>query len=75
MAVDHVLVQRFKTKENLINTYKCYKASKFLYKNDLATSLFWHETNFERFSLKSVNIEGVFRDQSNISDEILSKDS
>ena len=40
MTVDHVLVQRFKTKELLIKTYKCYKACKFLYKNDLATSLF-----------------------------------
>ena len=40
MTEDHVLVQRFKTKELLIKTCKCYKASKFLYKNDLATSLF-----------------------------------
>ena len=37
----------------------------------LAKSLFWHETNFERFSPKSLNIGSVFRTQSNASDEIL----
>ena len=37
----------------------------------LAKSLFWHETNFERFYLKGLNIGGVFRTQSKISDEIL----
>ena len=50
--------------------YKSYKASKFLWKNDLAKSLFWHETNFESFSLKSLNIRGIIRTQSNISDGI-----
>ena len=39
----------------------------------LFKSLFWHETNFERFSLKSLNIGDVFRTQSKISDEILSR--
>ena len=39
----------------------------------LAKSLFWHETNFERFCLKSLNIGDVFRIQSKISDEILSR--
>ena len=41
--------------------------SKFLWENDLAKSLFYHETNFESCSLKSLNIRGVFRTQSNIS--------
>ena len=50
----------------LTKTYKCYKASKLLLKNDLAKSLFWHT-----FSFKSLNIGGVFRTQSNISDEII----
>ena len=33
-------------------------------------SLFWHESNFETFSLKSLKIRGVFRTQLGISDEI-----
>ena len=46
MTVERVLVQRFKKKEMgekkqlLIRTCKCYKASKFLQKNDLPKSLF-----------------------------------
>ena len=32
-------------KKLLTNTYKCYKASKFLSKNDLATFSIWHEKN------------------------------
>ena len=46
MTLEQVLVQRFKKKEMdkkkelLTNTSKCYKASKFLYKNDLAKCLF-----------------------------------
>ena len=39
----------------------------------LAKSLFWDETNFERCSPKSLNIGDVFRTQSKISDEILSR--
>ena len=39
----------------------------------LAKSLFWQETNFERFSLKSLTIGDVFRTQSKIFDEILSR--
>ena len=35
----------------------------------LAMSLFSHETNFKRFSLKSLNIGDVFRTQSKISDK------
>ena len=67
-----VLVQRFKKKEmeeKAFNKdiYKCYKVSKFLWKNDLAKSLCWHGTNFESFSLKSLNIRGVIRTQLNIS--------
>ena len=68
MAVEHVLVQRFKKKEMgekklLTKLLKCYEASKFLYKNNLAKSLFWIKTNF-----KNLNIRSVFRTQSNISD-------
>ena len=33
-------------KELLTKTYKCYKASIFLWNNELAKSLFWHETDF-----------------------------
>ena len=79
MTLEHILVQGFKKKEMdkkhlarlLIKTSRCCKASKFLKNNDLAKSLFWHETNFERFSLESLNIAGAFKTQSNISDEIL----
>ena len=44
-AVEHVLVQRFKKKEMgeqklLTKLLKCYEASKFLYKNNLAKNLF-----------------------------------
>ena len=42
----------------------------FLWKNDLAKSLFWHGTNFEIFSHKSLNIRGVIGTQSNIFDGI-----
>ena len=73
MTLKHILVQRFKKKEmdeksNFEQTHKCYKASKSLWKNDLGKSLIWHETNFESFSLKSLNIRGVSRTQSNIFD-------
>ena len=68
MTLEHILVQRFKKKET---DEKCYKACKFLQKNYLAKSLFRHVKTFERFSLKSLNIGGVFRTQSNISDDIL----
>ena len=45
MTLEHVLVQRFKKKRNgqknfLTKTSRCYKASKFLWNNDLAKSLF-----------------------------------
>ena len=79
MTLEHILVQGFKKKEMdkkrltrlLTKTSRCFKASKFLRNNDLAKSLFRHETNFERFSLKSWNIGGAYRTQSNISDQIL----
>ena len=50
--------------------YRFYKARKLLKQNYLA-KLFWHETNFQRFTLKSLNIRGAFRAQSNISDGTL----
>ena len=45
------LVQRIKEKEMdkkglLTKTFKCYKTSNFLWKNELAESIFWLETNF-----------------------------
>ena len=44
MTLEHVIVQRFKKEEMdekiRRKTYKCYKAGKFLEKNDLAKSLF-----------------------------------
>ena len=52
MTLEHVLVQRSKKiemkKVTFNNTYKCYKASKFHWKNDLAKSfcLFCHEIDF-----------------------------
>ena len=49
MTLEHVLVQRSKKIEmdekKTSTKTKCYKASKFLWKNDLAKSLFCHETN------------------------------
>ena len=59
----------------LLTKTKCYKASKFLSKNDLAKSLFCHEPNFcsLNFPLKSLNIKGVFRTQANISGDFLQK--
>ena len=76
MTLENVLVQRVKKKEMdekvtfKKDIHKCYKASKFLWKNHLAKSLFKHEINFEIFSLKNLNIRGVIRTQSNISDGI-----
>ena len=46
------------------------QSEQFLWKNDLSKNLFWHGTNFESFSLKSLNIRGIIRTQSNISDGI-----
>ena len=76
LTQEYILDQRFKKKKwtkkiTFHKDSKCYKASKFLYKNDLAKSLFRNETNFERFFLKSLNMGGVFRIQWNISNEII----
>ena len=62
-------------KKLLLTKTKCYKASKFLSKNDLAKSLFCHEPNFcsLNFPLKNLNIKGVFRTQPNISGDFLQK--
>ena len=50
MTLQHVLVQRSKKiemkKVTFNNIYKCYRASKFHWRSDLAKSLFCHETNF-----------------------------
>ena len=45
MTLEHVLVQKFKKKEgdeksDFYQSHKCYKVSSFLWKNDLAKSLF-----------------------------------
>ena len=62
-------------KKLLLTKTKCYKASKFLSKNDLAKSLFCHEPNFcsLNFPLKNLNIKGIFRIQPNISGDFLQK--
>ena len=50
VEMKHVLVQRCRkiemNKVTFNNTYKCYKVSKFHWKNDLAKSLFCHETDW-----------------------------
>ena len=66
MTQEYVLVQRFKKKRKwtkkqlLTNSYHCYKVGKFLWKNDLPKSLFWHKKNFESYSLKNIIIRGTY---------------
>ena len=40
MILEHILVQRFKKKKMDEKSYECYKARKFLWKNDLVKSVF-----------------------------------
>ena len=62
-------------KQPSTNTRKCYKASKFLRKNDLAKSLFRYEINFYWVFDSKICIWGVFRTQPNISDGIYLRNS
>ena len=53
----------------MLQTEKIPLAEQF----SLVKSLFWYETNFERFCLKSLNIGDVFRTKSKISVEVFSR--
>ena len=43
----------------LTKTYKCYKADNFPWKNELAKSLSWHETNFCQVFISKILISEV----------------
>ena len=74
MTMEHVLVQRSKKiemkKVTFNDTYECYKASKFHWKNDLAKSLSCRETTFYWFSSQSFNMRDAFKPLPSISDGI-----
>ena len=68
LTLEHVSSDIEETEKN--ERYKCYKrykASDFLWKNELARSLFWHETNIYWVFLSKVWISEVYLEPRQIS--------